>query len=195
MQKKHGLYKTRIYKIYKQMKQRCYNPKRDSYKNYGGRGIKICDEWNNDFLCFYNWSLSNGYSDSFSIDRIDVNGNYCPENCRWADRKTQANNKRTSQNIYYNNKTYTIATFAEAIGIDKRTMWSRFHAAKNDVSKLLSPIQVGKRRKLLTINGETKSLIEWCELYNKNKTTVLNRIKLYGYSPFDAVTKPVRRTT
>ena len=74
------------------MRQRCNNPNRSDYKRYGGRGIKICDEWN-DYNTFRDWALSNGYADNLSIDRIDVNGNYEPSNCRWVDAKTQAQNK------------------------------------------------------------------------------------------------------
>lgn len=85
---------NRLKHIYSAMKQRCYNSKDPNYQNYGGRGIRICDEWLDSYSDFEAWALSNGYSDDLSIDRIDVNGDYEPSNCRWTDPKTQCNNKR-----------------------------------------------------------------------------------------------------
>lgn len=91
---KHGKSGTRIYRIYINMKHRCYSKKADSYVYYGARGISVCEEWLKSFEVFQDWALANGYSDNLSIDRIDANGNYCPENCRWVTIDVQNKNKR-----------------------------------------------------------------------------------------------------
>lgn len=95
----HGLCKSRLYWVWHSMKDRCYNPKATSYKHYGGRGIKVCDEWKNSFKTFYDWSYSNGYDENAprnkcTIDRINNDGDYEPSNCRWVDAKIQASNQR-----------------------------------------------------------------------------------------------------
>lgn len=99
---RHSLSKTRIYYIFNGMKDRCYNNKNKSYKDYGGRGITICDEWLNDFVVFYKWATENGYKEGLSIERIDVNKGYSPENCAWIPKEMQA--KNTRKNVFYEYK-------------------------------------------------------------------------------------------
>ena len=92
--KTHGQGHTRLYRIWNNMKNRCYRKSYHAYNHYGGRGITICNEWLHDFQAFYDWAMANGYRDDLSIDRIDSNGNYCPKNCRWATMTEQNKNKR-----------------------------------------------------------------------------------------------------
>ena len=113
----HRLSESRLHETWSGMKKRCYNPNSKSFPAYGGRGIEVCEEWKDDFLSFYNWAMSNGYADDLTIDRIDVNGDYSPENCRWVDKVTQANNCRTNHYLTFNGKTQSIAEWARELGV------------------------------------------------------------------------------
>lgn len=117
-----GFSKTRLYRIWSLMKKRCYRNENENFKHYGGRGIEVCDEWKKDFIAFRSWALSNGYADNLSIDRIDVNGNYEPKNCRWVDTKTQANNRRNNRIIIYLNNEYTVSEFADFLKVSYWTV-------------------------------------------------------------------------
>ena len=121
----HGLTNTKLFNVWQSMRDRCYCVTDNVYKHYGGRGIVICEEWKNDFKRFYEWSMANGYKEGLSIDRIDVNGNYEPTNCRWVDRYVQANNRRNNHMVYYRNKAYTLTQLAREHGMIATTLKHR----------------------------------------------------------------------
>ena len=128
LNKKHNMYGTRLYIIWHNMKARCNNKSNLAYKNYGGRGIRVCKEWDdkeNGFMNFYNWSMNNGYRDDLTIDRIDNNGNYEPHNCRWATIKEQANNKRNNFCITYHGETHSLKEWCEYLNMNYGTIKSR----------------------------------------------------------------------
>lgn len=127
----HGKADTKLFKVWTGMKQRCFNPKDHAYPNYGGRGITICAEWSNDFSAFYAWSMANGYKEGLSIDRMDVNGSYCPENCRWVTPLTQMNNTRRTVYIEYNGERTTIGNLARRYGLPYRVVYERYRSGKN----------------------------------------------------------------
>lgn len=120
----HGKRHTRIYNTWCSMKERCNTPSNTSYKNYGARGITVCSEWQ-EFEPFYEWAMSHGYTDELSIDRIDVNGNYSPDNCRWVTKKTQANNTRANHYVTRNGVTHTVTEWCEILGISRSTVVKR----------------------------------------------------------------------
>ena len=116
---KHGMTNARIYRIYDSMKNRCYSQNDSSYKNYGAKGITVCDLWKSSFMDFYNWSMANGYNDDLSIDRIDGTKGYSPENCRWVTWKEQSRNLKSNVMITYNGKTQCATAWAEELGFKK----------------------------------------------------------------------------
>lgn len=121
--RKHGYsHKERLYDTWKNMKRRCSDPKNKRYAQYGGRGIKVCAEWEHDYLVFRTWAMSNGYADDLTIDRIDVNGDYCPGNCRWATVEEQMNNMTKNRMISYHGETMSMSRWAERFGVSYGTM-------------------------------------------------------------------------
>lgn len=136
--KKH---EARLKQIWRLMIRRCYDKKSIGWYRYGGRGIIVCEEWRIDFDAFFDWALKNGYDDGLSIDRIDNDGNYTPNNCRWVTVREQARNRSTSRKA--------------------------------------------------EINGETKTIVEWCEEYKMDYHRVCGRINTLGWTPERALTEPI----
>lgn len=107
----------RLYRIWQGMKRRCREPNEPNYRNYGGRGITICDEWYDNYVAFREWSYSNGYSDDLTIDRIDNDKGYYPDNCRWATVKEQSNNTRVNHRVTYQGETHTLSEWGDILGM------------------------------------------------------------------------------
>lgn len=134
----------RLYSIWNDMNRRCFDDRRDDFSRYGGRGISVCEEWRSSYIAFRDWAISNGYQDSLTIDRIDVNGNYCPENCRWATLIEQANNRRNNHEISYNGQTLSLAATAREYGVPVTTLNSRIKRRWDIQAAIETP--VGGRR-------------------------------------------------
>lgn len=145
----HNLCDTRINKIYQAMKNRCFLKTSKNYKNYGGRGIKMCNEWlgKDGLINFYNWAISNGYKDNLSIDRIDNNGDYRPENCRWATALEQQNNTRYNRILEYKGEKLTLSQASRKYNIDVSTLHHRLKRFNWDATKSIEePIHTEMQR-------------------------------------------------
>lgn len=137
---KHNGFGTRLYEIWRQMHCRCYGENTKAYKHYGGRGISVCKEWK-EFEQFKEWALSSGYQDNLTIDRINVNGDYCPENCRWATVKEQANNRRSCHVVQFNGEKHTISEWADIYKVDQRRLYDRLSRYGWDIGVAVSRLK------------------------------------------------------
>ena len=176
----HGMTNTRSYSAWHNMLQRCENPKHEKHSRYGGRGIKVCERWQS----FPNFLEDMGECPTItgSIDRIDNNGDYTPENCRWATYKQQNNNRSDNCNFTYNGKTQSIQAWSEEYGINHQTLYNRLMTLGFSVEEALSA-PTDKRggaavrdRPMYTYNGETRCLKEWAGILGINYQTLFKRI-------------------
>ncbi len=159
---KHGQRNTRLYKVWKGVKSRCYNPRHTAYHRYGGRGIVMCDEWKNNFVSFYDWAMKNGYEPTAphgqcTLDRLDNEGNYSPTNCRWVSSKIQAYNRSDNHYIEYNGEIHTVVEWAKILGLKKNTLIARLSRGWS-LEKALSPKLKKQPTKRLQTIGETAIL-------------------------------------
>lgn len=154
---KHGQSHTKLFYVWNSMKSRCENQKNKSYKDYGAKGISVCEEWH-DSVNFFEWALRNGYKEGLEIDRIDVNGNYEPSNCRWINRLENANNKTNNKYISHNGETKTLAE------------WSRFYDVnyKNLSRLLIKGYSMNDAIKRIKSGDRThKNSKNWKQIYAK----------------------------
>lgn len=139
MWKSHGLSKTKNWNVWQSMLQRCNNSNNKDYINYGGRGIKVCEDWL-EYINFYNWSMTNGHCEGVSIDRINSNGDYESSNCRWIANKEQQNNKRNNIHILYEGKILTLTELAEITNINREVLEMRYIRGDRD-ERLIRPVR------------------------------------------------------
>lgn len=179
---------TKLNNVYYNMRKRCLNSKSKSYVDYGGRGIKICNAWMT-YEGFLN-DMAHTYKEGLSLDRIDVNGNYCKENCRWVDKKTQANNTRTNRFFYHNGVKYTLTTLSEHLSekynINKSIIYSRLSNGKS-IEESIVPLNYEE----ITYKGETKTVSEFAKEYNMTYYQLKKRL-MRGWSVKRAIEQPIR---
>lgn len=191
---KHGLYADPFYHSWWSMMQRCNNPKHHNYHRYGGRGINVCDEWK-DLATFVAWAHAT-YPDSgekFTVDRIDNDKGYSPNNCRWATSKVQANNRKKTAQATINGETRSISEWCEIYHMPHQVVLSRIRCMKWEALKALStPVKrFNERGALVEIEGVKKTIKDWCKEYGIQRSTVYGRI-CRGMSVEEAITKPIK---
>lgn len=166
---------TRLYRIWKGMKSRCYNQNADHYDRYGGRGIVVCEEWKNDFVSFKLWAMYNGYQDDLTIDRIDNDGNYEPSNCRWVTMEQQGNNRKGNYIIEYNGESHTLSEWSKKTGIKVITLWDRINLLGWPIELALTTKNANE--KLIEYNGVKHNIRQWAGILHINYSTLRRKIK------------------
>lgn len=188
---KHNDCHARLYNIWHGMIQRCYNPNYHHYKDYGGRGIKICDEWKYDYLTFKKWAIENGYSDCLTIDRLDVNGDYEPSNCKWSTNTEQARNRRNNLIITYRGKSQTLMEWSNELNIKYCILWGRLKKGWSVERTFERPVGwTGKQD--IFYNGKYYFLSELAREYNVSPAMLKHRLKK-GMDVEKALTQPSQR--
>lgn len=172
----------RLYRVYNWMKRRCYDESTPRYQDYGGRGIRVCDEWmdkNSGFDRFAEWALNSGYSNDLTIDRIDVEGDYSPENCAWKTAKEQNANKRTTVYVEYHGERVRLLDLCKNAAVSYDTVHDRIFKRGWDVERAINQP-----------SAQSNSLMAKCKQHGINYGTVRDRIYKFGWSEEDALNTP-----
>lgn len=146
---KHGKRNTRLYRIYHNMKSRCLNQNSLFYHRYGGRGIEICEDWLNSFQSFYDWSITHNYGDNLTLDRINNDGNYEPNNCRWVNRRIQCVNRSNNHIVTINGMTKSLMEWCDFYNINYRTVQDRLKRGWSEEKALCEPVQTKFRKRVV----------------------------------------------
>lgn len=137
---RHGMYYTRVYSIYRNMMERCYGKKSNNYKNYGGRGITVCDEWKTSVSEFCSWALANGYADTLTIERKDVNAGYNHSNCTWVPMKQQVRNRRCTKTVIFQGVERVLGELCEEYHLPYKRVWARIARGWSLADALKTPL-------------------------------------------------------
>ena len=178
--KTHGKSNTRLYRIWRGMIDRCENEKTPSYKDYGSRGIKVCDEWAKSFSSFYEWAINSGYDESLTIERIDVNKGYSPDNCKWITLEEQAINKQNTIWVEYHGEKVQLSVICKKLKVDYGFIYYRIFNMGMSADEALD-----------TPSGETMTLLKKCEINGIDYSVVKSRLRL-GWDEEKALLTPVR---
>jgi hypothetical protein len=173
----HNKTNTKLYYIWSNIKQRCYNKNSAKYKNYGMRAVKVCEEWLNDFELFYIWSIDNGYEQGLSLDRIDVNGNYEPKNCRWVTMKVQQNNKTINLNVTIDGTTKTARQWEEEYNLSHGTIKRRLSLNWDEKDLLNQPEKSSKQSDVRGVSWDKNDELWRVRVSDKGKVRSIGSSK------------------
>jgi len=180
---------TRIYRAYINMMDRCFNPDHRAFHNYGGRGITVCEEWRKSYKAFYDWAYANGYNPGLSglensLDRIDTDGDYCPENCRWIPMSEQQGNRRETIHLLFKGDNHTIKEWAKITGLDAQTIYLRIVRWHWSVEQALTEParKTNPAREYCLHDGTVVPLTQIAELSGVQIDTAWYRLNRLGWS-------------
>lgn len=184
---------SRLYNVWCSMRDRCYNSNHPRFKNYGGRGIKVCDEWLS-YVPFRDWSMEHGYDPDAkrgecTLDRRDVNGDYCPENCQWVDMLVQQNNRTNNRKFTWNGETKTIKQWADELGIDRTTITYRIDKSGMTFEDAIT-IPIVRKERWIECDGETHTINQWSKIIGLGPSVIRRRIDELGWSVEEALKTP-----